>query len=187
MLQLGAFKRFQCHCSERKEEKNSEGKIAREKGREGGRKGGCAREPDPAAGRRSPATAGTQPPAPTEASVGPATSLGAQAATFPGPAASLRVPRRPRCPHPVLSHSWSRRRGPAPTSARRRPAASRAQSSGRVFQICKRGSGAEVSVGRAGPGRAGAGGAAAAAAAQLPARQPLSPCCRQQAAPAGQE
>lgn len=95
-------------------------------------------------------------------------------------AAPPRAPRRPRCPHPVPSRSPSRRRGPAPTSARRRAAASRAQSSGRVFQICKRGSGEAVSA-----GRAGAGGAAAAA--ELPARRPLSPCCGRRAAPAGQE
>lgn len=57
-----------------------------------------------------------------------------------------RAPRSPHAGPPAP--------GPPPTSARRRATASRAQSSGRVFQICKRGSGkGDLGVGECGPGR----------------------------------
>lgn len=139
----GLFKGFQCHCNERKEEKKSEGKSARERGREGGmekrREGGKEAAPASPSRRRD---AGLGPgadtaPRPHQGARRPRNFPLGSGCHFPR---SRPLPRRrPRRPHPVPSRSPSRRRGPAPTSARRRAAASRAQSSGRVFQICKRG------------------------------------------------
>lgn len=163
-----------------KKKRKREGKSGREgKGRglpEGAQPGGRRRGSSPAGrGRASPA------PSPAGAVRRPRNFPPAPAATFPAPGSCpiplrappgrgtrWKTPERDRTPHP---HPAPFPETPAPTSARKRATASRAQSSGRVFHICKRGSGA----GAVSAGRAGASGAAAAAAAKLPARRPRSP------------
>lgn len=79
-----------------------------------------------------------------------------------------RRPSPPPAPTPPPSGPGEARRSPPPrpppTSARSRATASRAQSSGRVFQICKRGAG------RAGGERGSEGDTAATA--KLPAGRP---------------
>lgn len=147
------------------------------------RREGAARGARPAGGMRGSGPGADTAPGPTEAPVGPATSLSAPAATLPGhgcsPAGVAAPPLSPPIPsRPVPFRSPSRRRGPAPTSARRRAAASRAQSSGRVFHICKKGSREAVSAGR---GRRGG------RRRRTSRPGPLSPCCGRRAAPAGQE
>lgn len=201
---MGAFNGFQCHCRKRREEKKK--KKPREKKERAGGEGGCPGEPGPAAGWGAGETArpgrGRGPLTRTEGPGAPSSSLPPRLLLSPVPAAP--PPRSGWRPRPGGAGEGgaveNARKGPplppsrpgpaprpaagapAPTSARRRATASRAQSSGRVFQICKRGSGGAVSA-----GRAGASGAGAGAAAKLPAWRPRSPCCGRLAAPAGQE